>query len=119
MENPEDWEAHRAAMVASLAPRGYLETVLAERVALAAWRLSRITRYEVACVVAKGSEGPIDDQADRLLPYPEDIDRIVRYEAHLSRQFHQALHELEAQQARRQGQAAPLARVDVQAIPEA
>src|SRR5262249_41433024 len=52
IENPEDWEAHRAAMLANLAPMGYLETVLAERVADAAWRLRRITRYEVACVVA-------------------------------------------------------------------
>jgi hypothetical protein len=42
-----------------------------------------------------------------------------RLEAHLSRQFYLALHELEAQQARRQGQAAPLARVDIQGIPEA
>jgi hypothetical protein len=56
---------------------------------------------------------------DRLMPYPEETDRIIRYEAHLSRQFYQALHELEAQQARRQGQAAPLARVDVQGLPEA
>jgi hypothetical protein len=106
-------------MLASLAPRGYLETVLAERMALAAWRLSRITRYEVACLVAKGREAPSDDQADRLLPDPEDIDRIVRYEAHLSRQFYQALHELGAQQARRHGQAAPLARVDIQGLSEA
>ena len=116
VERPEDWEAHRAGMVASLAPVGYLETVLAERTALMAWRLGRIPTYEVACVVAKGSDGPIDD-ADRILPYPEDTDRIVRYETHLSRQLYQALHELEAQQARRQGQAAPLARVDVQGIP--
>jgi hypothetical protein len=88
-------------------------------VAFAEWRLRRITRDEVACVVAKGSAGPIDDEADRLLPYPEETDRIIRYEAHLSRQFYLALHELEAQQARRQAQAAPLARVDIQGIPEA
>src|SRR5262249_51882622 len=113
MENPEDWEAHRAAMLASLAPTGYLETLLAGRVALAAWRLRRITRYEVACVVAKGSNGPSDDEVDQLLPYPEETDRIMRYEAHLSRQLYQALHELEAQQARRQGHAAPLARVEI------
>lgn len=48
----------------------------------------------------------------------EDADRIVRYEAHLSCQSYDALSELEAQQARRQGQAAPLARVDVQGIGE-
>jgi hypothetical protein len=118
MDNPEDWEAHRAAMLASLAPVGYLEMGLAERVALVDWRCKRITRYEVACVVAKGSLEPMNAEADRLLPYPEDVDRIVRYEAHLSKQFYLALHELEAQQERRQGRAAPLARVDIQGLPE-
>ncbi len=39
----------------------------------------------------------------------------MRYESHLNRQLYQALHELEALKARRQGQAAPLARIDVQA----
>jgi hypothetical protein len=119
VENPEAWKAHRVAMVKSLVPFGYLETVLARRVALEAWRLSRITRYEVACVVDKASDGLMDDEADQLLPDPEEVDRIIRYEAHLSREFYRALHELEAQQRRRHGKAAPLARVDIQGLPEA
>ena len=57
-------------------------------------------------------------EADRLLPHPEDTDRFVRYEAHVSRQFYQALHELEGHQERRQGQVAPLVRVDVQGLAE-
>jgi hypothetical protein len=28
LENPEDWEAHRALVVRDLAPVGYLETIL-------------------------------------------------------------------------------------------
>jgi hypothetical protein len=51
---------------------------------------------------------------DRILPGEHDLQKIVRYEAHLSRQMYQALHELEALQTRRGGKAAPLARVDVQ-----
>jgi hypothetical protein len=113
VERVEDWEAHRVAMLASLGPVGHLESVLAERAALAEWRLKRIAVYEVARVVAQGSDGADDADPDRLLPHPAETDRIVRYEAHVSRQFYQALHELEAQQARRRGQAAPLARVDV------
>jgi len=118
VERPEEWEAHCTAMLESRAPVDYLETFLAERAALAAWRLRRIMRYEVACVVAKGSEEPSDAEGDRLLPHPEDTDRIIRYEAHLSRQFYLALHELEAHQARRRGRAAPLVRVDVQGLAE-
>jgi hypothetical protein len=54
----------------------------------------------------------------RLLPIGPQLDQIMRYEAHLSRQLRHDLHELEALQARRQGGVAPLARVDVQGLPE-
>jgi hypothetical protein len=116
VERVEDWEAHQAAMRTSLAPVGHLETVLAERAALAAWRLNRIAAYEVVRVVAQQREGIDEEDPDRLLPHPGETDRIVRYEAHLSRQFYQALHELEAQQARRRGQTAPLARLEVHGL---
>lgn len=53
----------------------------------------------------------------RLLPDGGTLQKLVRYEAHLNRQLYQALHELEALQARRQGEPAPLARVDVQGMP--
>jgi hypothetical protein len=46
LDKPEDWEAHLEAAMESLAPVGYVETVLAERVALLMWRLGRVTRYE-------------------------------------------------------------------------
>ena len=42
----------------------------------------------------------------------------MRYEAHLNRQLYQAMHELEALQARRQGGHAPLTRLDVHGLPE-
>ncbi len=41
------------------------------------------------------------------------LETVSRYEAHLNRQLTSALHELEARQARRQGQPSPLARLDV------
>jgi hypothetical protein len=50
---------------------------------------------------------------ERILPGEADLQKIARYEAHLSRQMYQALHELEAFQKRRVGGAAPLARVDL------
>ena len=46
IEREEDWRDHLAGMVASLAPVGHLEQVLAERVALCLWRLGRVARYE-------------------------------------------------------------------------
>jgi CRISPR/Cas system-associated endonuclease Cas1 len=53
---------------------------------------------------------------ERLLPGEKTLEKITRYEAHLSRQMFKALHELEAFQVRRSGGAAPLARLDVDGI---
>jgi hypothetical protein len=53
---------------------------------------------------------------ERLLPDETTLQKVARYEAHLSRLFHKALHELEALQVRRTGGAAPLARLDVDGL---
>ena len=48
-----------------------------------------------------------------LLPDDAALEKIMRYEAHLSRLLKHALHELEALQDRRRGNATPLARIDI------
>jgi hypothetical protein len=55
---------------------------------------------------------------ERLLPDEKTLEKVSRYEAHLSRQLYKALHELEALQARRQGGSSPLARLDVDGLPD-
>src|SRR5687768_13924029 len=50
IEKAEDWEEHRGGVLESLSPEGYLELVLAERVALLSWRLHRVTRYETESI---------------------------------------------------------------------
>lgn len=57
-------------------------------------------------------------ERERILPDEKTLEKVSRYEAHLWRQSAQALHELEALQARRQGGTVPLARLDVQGLPE-
>jgi hypothetical protein len=54
----------------------------------------------------------------RLLPDEKTLEKVARYEAHLSWLFHKALHELEAMQTRRSGGVAPLARLDVDGLAE-
>lgn len=54
---------------------------------------------------------------ERLLPNEKTLEKITRYEAHLSRQMFKALHELEALQKHRTGGEAPLARLDVDGLP--
>jgi hypothetical protein len=55
---------------------------------------------------------------ERLLPDDKTLEKVARYEAHVSRLFHKALHELEALQARRSGGVAQLARLDVDGLAE-
>ncbi len=50
---------------------------------------------------------------ERLLPDVKTLEKVARYEAHLSRLLYKAMHELEALQTRRIGGTAPLARLDV------
>lgn len=66
-ESAEQWEAHRAGVVESLAPVGLLETNLAERAALLLWRLQRLARYESGTVTTGMEEVDVP-----LLPPPED-----------------------------------------------
>lgn len=123
VERPEDWQAHHQGVLESLSPEGYLEHDLAERIADLTWRLRRAARYDTALAeralaVAKrvaagsltalpGAAVPVD-----FVPSRETIDRVARYESHLSRQFAAALQRLEALQSRRLAPppAGPLAR---------
>ncbi len=110
-ESATEWEGSRQAMMDALAPAGPVEMALAERAATAVWRLRRVAAYEAASIAERQH---LATASARLLPHPLDIDKIIRYEAYLSRQLYQALHQLEAMRAERQGQPTPLLRVDVQ-----
>ena len=56
---------------------------------------------------------------ERILPDDKTLEKISRYEAHLSRQLYHALHELEnLQKHRTTGEGTPLARVDLQGLPD-
>jgi hypothetical protein len=144
MEREADWRRHLNGIVDGLAPEGDLERALAERVALLLWRLHRITRYEVAVTdrAVAGTEsdlavadayvqgtltkGVLPDvspvilaaaQETRVIPAVDELDKIMRYETHLHRQYIQTLHELEALQARRNGEQTHLARLDISTPP--
>ncbi len=56
----------------------------------------------------------LEKRRARVLPSADDMAKVSRYEAHISRELYRALHELEALQTRRAGGSAPLGRVDVQ-----
>src|SRR5260370_5470531 len=111
-ESATEWEGSRQAIVDALAPAGAVEMAMAERVATALWRMRRVAAYETAAIAERQH---FATASARLLPHPLDIDKIIRYEAHLNRLLYQALHQLEAMRAERQGQSTPLLRGDLQA----
>jgi hypothetical protein len=78
---------------------------------------TRSARFKVerAKVEAEKVERDLRNMArERLLPDEKTLEKVARYEAHLSRGLYKAMHELEALQTRRLGGSAPLARLDVQ-----
>ncbi len=64
VERREDWQEYRDEMLEDLAPSGPLELALAERVAVLAWRLHRVTRYETE-TIARSQESVEEDLASR------------------------------------------------------
>jgi hypothetical protein len=87
------------------------EELLEAATAGANWRLTRAK--EAVDRVEKDLERM---SRERLLPDEKTLEKVARYEAHLSRGLYKALHELEALQTKRTGGAAPLARLDVQGL---
>ncbi len=56
------------------------------------------------------------ERAARARPDLDELGKLQRYEAHLERVLYRALHELEARQARRRGESAPLAQLEVYGV---
>ncbi len=52
IESADEWEAHREAIIAAVAPQGAMESMLAERIAVLSWRLQRVARYECSAIAA-------------------------------------------------------------------
>jgi hypothetical protein len=144
IEDPADWDAHLQGVLESLAPEGYLETAIAHRVATLLWRIARVVRYETEMTstgmdydpdretfeILRGKiinrqtgeiQLPDRDQrrfnAARLIPGEMTGPMILRYEAHLHRQWLQSQHELESMQIRRRGGTSSLTRIDITGPP--
>ena len=87
-----------------------------EELVEAATRSARF-KVERAKLEAEKVERDLQNMArKRLLPDEKILEKVARYEAHLSRGLYKAMHELEALQVRRTGGAAPLARLDVDGL---
>jgi hypothetical protein len=78
-------------------------------------------RARLDVISAKSEAEMVEEQLqnmrrERLLPDEKILEKVSRFEAHLSRLMFKALHELEALQVRRSGGSAHLARLDVDGL---
>src|SRR5437763_1261017 len=101
VEREEDWEAHRRTLLEGLAPVGAVEAELAEHVGLLFWRKRRLLRAEQPLFARLESTPQTSHTAHTshtvdadALPAADPLNRLIRYEAHLSRELSRALKEL-------------------------
>jgi hypothetical protein len=99
-EDADEFAGLEAAMIEELAPVGTLQTVLARRVAVAAWRLARADRIETELFAARGygAAGPAvalirDGNGTR------SFETLLRYRGAAMAEFWRALRTLKALQA--------------------
>jgi hypothetical protein len=107
-ESPAEFAAHEAVILAELAPVGALQTVLARRVASAAWRLARADRIE-ANLFAERSYGANANSGIAMIRDgngTRSFETLLRYRGAAMAEFARALKTLKALQAE---QAKPVA----------
>jgi hypothetical protein len=99
-EKAAEFEAFAAAILADLAPEGALQTLLARRVAVAAWRLERADRLEAEVLEVRSYEG-----ANAGIALIRDgngtrsFETLLRYRGAAMAEFWRALRTLKALQA--------------------
>jgi hypothetical protein len=100
-EDAAEFAALEAAMIEELAPAGALQTVLARRVAVAAWRLARADRVE-ADLFAERSYGADPNPGLALIRdgnRTRSFETLLRYRGAAMAEFWRALRTLKALQA--------------------
>ena len=127
VERQKDWLDHHDRTFADLAPDGYVQEIMAERIAITTWRLRRLVRYEREQVrnrqrsiggrIAlnamhdgrKLQPEPLDEDLDlidrwamdALIPLEKELMLLMRWEGRLVRDLRRDLLHLEHMQAKR------------------
>jgi hypothetical protein len=114
------WDGWTAGMVrqgvaelaesVGIAPEKLLAKAAKKRRGIQEQNMDEVQRLEATVKVLRRRVKAKEDRLkqERMLPEAHTLQKITRYEAHLSRQLLQALHELQRLQAARGGQAVPL-----------
>ena len=98
-EDAEEFAALLQALVDDLQPLGPLEEMCVETIAPGLWRQRRVLRSEMGYIARRQHNLPPDDdnpigQARVSLPDFDILDKLMRYEVHLTRQVQWGLNKL-------------------------
>ena len=124
-EREADWQAHRVGVFDDLQPEGYMQEIIAERIAIKSWRLRRLVRYEREQIRHRQRDIPQDlalnatlsgrkvrenleedlELIDRwsmnaLIPHEKELAILMRWEGRLTRELR--LDELHLEHMKRQ-----------------
>ncbi|MBZ5671632.1 MAG: hypothetical protein LAO04_18130 [Acidobacteriia bacterium] len=88
-EDSSEFASLRDGLQGAFGPQGEFERLLVADMASIRWRLMRIRRAEAQLQAQQTRAAETTQQLPDcpLLLRPEDLDRLIRYEAHLERQF--------------------------------
>jgi hypothetical protein len=115
-EDAAEFAALEAALTEELAPAGVLQSVLVQRIAAAAWRLSRAERLETELFAENGlPDGTLGLALIRDGNRAGAFGTLLRYRGGALAEFWRALRTLKALQAEGAARAAPLARDEIPA----
>jgi hypothetical protein len=99
-EDAAEFEALEAALIGELAPVGALQSVLAQRVAVAAWRLARADRIEAELLAHRqGRDGDLGLAVIRDANGAGALPTLLRYRGSALAEFMRSLRALKALQA--------------------
>jgi hypothetical protein len=110
-EDPQEFDNLFKALQEQFLPQGPLEHILVEKIAVAYWRLRRACRQEAELFTPDPDDLLKHFKPKFLKQQPvissDRLDRLIRYEGAIERQFYRAMHQLERLQRLRAGQIIP------------
>ncbi len=104
-ESRSEYQALLAGLTENFQAEGIMEELLVQKLCTLFWRQRRLLRAECAEI----SEFTDLMGRDTLIPAPDVLDLLLRYEANLDRSFDRTLSQLERLQRIRLGQSVPAA----------
>ncbi len=111
-ENREEFEALRQGLIDDREPKGVLEEMLVDRLAVSFWRLRRAYRFEAKSIeqantpsavsqVLAGLSGLPNEPTEKVLPSSGDLDKLLRYESMIDRELLRTMAQLNRLQSLR------------------